>query len=47
MSRAPGEVNYEYIKHVLIDELHYDGIFAFELSPATTMEACIRAMHAF
>lgn len=42
-----GEVNYEYIKHVLIDELHYDGIFAFELSPATTMEACIRAMHAF
>ena len=42
-----GEVNYDYIKHVLIDELHYDGIFAFELSPATTMEACIQAMHAF
>lgn len=42
-----GEINYDYIKHVLFDELHYDGMVAFELSPLTTMEACVEAMHAF
>ncbi|NLM73169.1 MAG: hypothetical protein GX184_03955 [Clostridiaceae bacterium] len=34
-------------KHVLIEELKYDGIFAFELSPKTTMEKCIEALKAF
>lgn len=42
-----GEINYGYIKKLLVEELHYDGIFAFELSPLTTMEACVEAMHAF
>lgn len=42
-----GEINYGYLKQVLFDELHYSGIVAFELSPLTTMERCIEAMHAF
>ena len=42
-----GEINYPYLKHVLVDELGFDGIFAFELSPLTTMDACLEAMHAF
>ena len=42
-----GEINHDFIKRVLFDELHYDGMVAFELSPLTTMEACVEAMHAF
>ena len=42
-----GEINYPHLKHVLVDELGFDGIFAFELSPLTTMDACLEAMHAF
>ena len=42
-----GEINYPYLKHMLVDELGFDGIFAFELSPLTTMDACLEAMHAF
>ena len=42
-----GEINYDCIKRLLIEELGYDGIFAFELSPLTTLEACVEAMHAF
>lgn len=42
-----GEINYGYLKKVLVEELGFDGIFAFELSPLTTMEACLDAMHAF
>ena len=42
-----GEINYGFLKHVLVDELGFDGIFAFELSPLTTMDACLEAMHAF
>lgn len=42
-----GEINYGYLKKVLVEELGFDGIFAFELSPLTTMEACLEAMRAF
>lgn len=42
-----GEINYGCLKKVLVEELGFDGIFAFELSPLTTMEACLEAMHAF
>ena len=42
-----GEVNWDYLKHLIIDELQFDGIWAFELSPATTEEACLQALHAF
>lgn len=42
-----GEINYGCLKKVLVEELGFDGIFAFELSPLTTMEACLEAMRAF
>ncbi|MBD9198180.1 MAG: AP endonuclease [Clostridiales bacterium] len=42
-----GEINYPFLKHLLVDELKFDGIFAFELSPLTTLDACVEAMHAF
>lgn len=42
-----GEINYPFLKRLLVDELKFDGIFAFELSPLTTLDACVEAMHAF
>lgn len=42
-----GEINFDRFKQVLFDELKYDGMVAFELSPKDSMEACIQAMHDF
>lgn len=30
-------------ERLLVDELKFDGIFAFELSPLTTLDACVEA----
>lgn len=47
MNPGTGEINYPFLKRLLVDELKFDGIFAFELSPLTTLDACVEAMHAF
>lgn len=42
-----GEINYSFLKHILVEELHFDGIYAFELSPLSTLERCLKAMRDF
>lgn len=42
-----GEINWTYLKKLITEEIGFDGIWAFELSPATTEAACLEALHAF
>lgn len=42
-----GEINFTRFKHVLFNELSYDGVVGFELYPSASMEQCLEAIRRF
>ncbi|MCD8138866.1 MAG: TIM barrel protein [Planctomycetaceae bacterium] len=42
-----GEINFDKIKKVVIEELGYDGIWGFELDPAVDSATCVKILAAF
>ena len=42
-----GEINFNKIKKVVIDELHYDGFWGFELDPEIDSDTCVDRIRQF